>query len=187
MSYRIVTTIIIALCALNTLKAQPREGKFINASIGYGLTDPYDELEVNGSGFYAQGEYVWTFSRWIGVRPYAGVLFTSPANNAFENDEIEYKVTTNAFMFGGKVRFAAPIPYVAPFIELGIGGSVGSFVTHTPLSDKEEKGLIMHIPFSVGLAIGRDHTYEVAFTYYYHDTVKQFGGAIAFGMAFPLE
>ena len=45
----------------------------------------------------------------------------------------------------------------------------------------------MHVPFSIGLALGRNHNFDVGFTYYIHDAAKQFNGAFAVGYSFPLE
>jgi hypothetical protein len=108
--------------------AQPRKGEFINASVGIGLCAPYDESEVTGSGFYAQAEYVWAPRTWFGVRPYAGVVIASGESDPKDVPVgVKEYIKSNAFLLGAKVRVAAPIPYVAPFIETGIGMSIGSF------------------------------------------------------------
>ena len=164
--------------------AQPKTGQYLDASIGLGLSAPYDEVDVSGSGFYAQGEYVFGITKWFGIRPYAGVVFTSPDANPNLPDY--YRVTSDAFLFGGKARVAAPIPWVAPYFELGIGGSIGSFETYTPYRHIKKNGLIMHIPVSIGLALGRKHNFEFEFTYYYHEAVKQFSGAVAIAYSFPI-
>jgi hypothetical protein len=88
---------------------------------------------------------------------------------------------------GAKGRLALPIPWVAPFLETGIGVSIGSLRTLTPDEDRERKGLAFHIPFAIGLAIGPEHRFEIAFGYYFHPAVKQFDGAVAFGISFPLS
>ena len=165
--------------------AQPNEGQFINASIGIGLCAPYDETELTGSGFYAQAEYVWSPNTWFGVRPYAGVVIASGTPE--DPGMPEWRIKSNAALLGAKVRLAAPIPYVAPFIESGVGMSIGSFETYTEYTDRKESGVLLHIPFSLGLAIGRRHNYEIKFTYYYHEEVKQFSGAAAFGLTFPID
>lgn len=177
-----LTYIVILFTSLSN--AQPRKGKFINIAIGYGLSAPYEDVEVTGSGFYAQGEYILGISKWFGLRPYAGIIITSPDKNP---DFPDYKVTTNAFLFGGKARFCAPIPWIAPYFELGLGGSIGSFETHTPNMNKKGSGLVTHIPFSLGLALGPKHNFEFAFTYYFHPAAEQFAGAAAFGVSFPIE
>jgi len=166
-------------------KAQPNKGEFIEIAIGYGLSLPYDDVDISGSGFYAQGEYVFALTSWFGLRPYAGFIITSTD----ENDDYvpDYKVTSKAFLLGGKARFAAPIPWVAPYIEIGLGTSLGKFETYTPYTNLEKSGLLVHIPFTLGLALGPENNVEVAFTYYVHPAVEQVSGAAAIGLSFPLN
>lgn len=172
----------------NLVEAQPRTGRFIDVSIGLGISAPYDDVNIGGSGFYAQGEYVFGLSKWIGIRPYAGIIITSPDGiTEPQYAEEDYKVTSKAFLFGGKARFCAPIPWVAPYFEIGVGASIGSFETYTPFTNIKKNGLLMHVPFSIGLALGRKHNIDVAFTYYYHESVDQFSGAVAVGFTFPLN
>ncbi|MET7030630.1 hypothetical protein [Sediminicola luteus] len=177
----------MALLTTHIVMAQPKKGEFINASIGLGVSAPYEEVDIYGSGFYALGEYVFAMTKWFGVKPYAGLIFTSPDKNSTQEDLSQYKVTSNAFLLGGKIRLAAPIPWVAPYIETGLGVSLGSFETYTPNTNIKKKGLLMHLPISTGLALGRDHNIDFAFTYYYHPSVDQFSGALAVGLSFPLN
>jgi hypothetical protein len=170
-----------------TVQAQPRTGEFINVAMGIGASGPSDETDVTGAGFYAQGEYVLGLASWFGVRPYAGVIFTSAEKNDNHPNEPDYKVTSNAFLIGAKVRVLAPIPYVAPYIEIGLGASIGSFVTYTPETNVKSSGVLMHIPFSFGLSVGKKHAVDIAFTYYFHPSVDQFSGAGAVGFTFPLQ
>ncbi|MDO7170797.1 hypothetical protein [Mariniflexile sp. AS56] len=181
----IATLLIISFS--NTAMGQPKKGEFIQASIGLGMSGSYEDYNIIGSGFYVQAEYVMALSRWFGVRPYAGFISTSPSSTNTDPYLSEYAVTSKAFLLGGKARIAAPIPYVAPYLELGIGTSIGNFVTHTPSNFKEKKGIIVHIPFTMGLALGADNGVEIAFTYYFHPTVDQFSGAAALGLSFPIN
>ena len=169
------------------INAQPKIGEFINASVGFGLSAPYDESDISGDGFYAQGEYVIGITKWFGVRPYVGIILTSERNNEKQQNQFNYKVTSKALLLGGKARICAPIKYIAPYLETGLGFSVGSFETYTPLTNISKNGLIMHIPFSIGLALGKKNNIDIAFSYYYHPVVKQFSGAAAFGLTFPLK
>ena len=177
--------IIFTILAFTQVNAQLIKEKSIDASIGYGISAPYDDVDITGTGFYLQGEYVLTLSKWIDIRPYAGLILTKADNN----DQIapEYKSTANAFLIGGKTRITAPIPWVAPYLEFGIGASIGSFETVTPVTNINDSGIIMHIPFSIGLELGRKHNFDVAFTYYFHDSVDQFAGAAAIGISIPLN
>ena len=180
----LVIFIIFFSCEIN---AQQKTGEYINATIGYGLSAPYDEADITGSGFYAQGEYVFAMSKWFSVRPYAGIILTSEDKSENQQNLLNYKVTSKAFLLGGKARICAPIPYIAPYLETGLGISIGSFETYTPSTNISKNGLIMHIPFSIGLALGKKHKTDIAFTYYYHTSIKQFSGAAAFGLTFPLS
>ena len=186
-------TIILAFFILlfsNYLKAQPRVGEFINASIGYGISavnNSNDDTTANGSGFYAQGEYVMGLTKWFGLRPYAGFVITDASESDIKQNQPLYMATSKALLVGGKVRLAAPIPYVAPYIELGVGASFGTFKTFTPNSSIEKKGVVAHIPFSLGLSMGKKHTVDFAFTYYFHPSVNQYSGAVALGFTIPME
>lgn len=169
--------------------AQPHTGQFINASIGFGICAPYYETDVEsnaeGTGFYAQAEYVYAPVSWLGLRPYVGVIIASGESE--ENEIEQYRIKSNAALIGMKIRLAAPIPYVAPFIESGIGASFGSFETYTEYTNRKKNGIIAHIPLSLGLAVGRNHNYEIKFSYYYQPSVNQFSGAAALGFTFTLD
>lgn len=171
--------------------AQTQKGRFIDVSIGLGFSaanTQSEEIETISSGFYAQGEYVFGLTKWFSVRPYAGFILTSSdKNNIREENQPEYEVTTKAFLIGGKLRLTAPIPYVAPYIETGLGASIGAFRTFTEFSDIEENGIIYHIPFTIGLALGREHKVGIEFTYFFHPSIDQFAGAVAAGITFSLD
>lgn len=166
-------------------KAQPNKGEFIEVAIGLGFSYPDENANIYGSGFYAQAEYAFALTSWFGLRPYAGFITTS----AYDNDNYvsDYKATSKAFLLGGKARIAAPIPWVAPYIEVGVGASLGKFETYTPYANLEKNGLLVHIPFTLGLALGPKNNVEVAFTYYFHPAVEQFSAAAAIGLSFPLN
>jgi len=177
--------LLISVLSSNTITAQIRKGEFINASVGIGFCSPDDETEIIGNGFYAQGEYVLNLNNWFGVRPYAGIVIASGSSN--EEALKDYYIKANAFLLGAKVRLSAPIPYVAPFFEIGIGMSAGSFETFTPLTDVKKKGILYHTPVAFGFAVGRKHNIDIKFTYYFHPSAEQFSGAGAVGFYFPIN
>ncbi|MBB4800116.1 hypothetical protein HNP37_000155 [Flavobacterium nitrogenifigens] len=170
-------------------------GNFIKASIGYGSSSSYyiedygsqDEVDVMGGGLYLQGEYIIGLKSWFSIRPYAGAIFESVDKNQNVQNQPQYKVTTNAFLMGGKVRICAPIPWVAPFIEGGIGTSIGKFETFTPNMNFNKSDVLLHIPFSIGLAIGRHNNFEIGISGYFHPAAKQSTGVFALGYNFPLD
>lgn len=81
----------------------------------------------------------------------------------------------------------APIPYVAPYFEIGIGASIGKFETLTAFDDIDKSGIISHIPFAFGLELGKNNNVDLGFTYYFQPSVEQFAGAFAVGITFPLK
>lgn len=177
--------LLFTLLSFHAMDAQIKEGRFIGASAGLGIVAPDDETDIAGVGFYAQAEYILNLNSWFGMRPYAGFIIASGSS---EKEELkQYHVKSNAFLVGAKIRVAAPIPYVAPFLELGVGASLGTFQTYTPLTDVTKKGAQLHVPFSLGFAAGKSHSVDVKFTYYFHPEVEQFSGALAAGIYFPLD
>ena len=174
------------LLASTQVQAQFIKEKAIDVSIGIGFSAPDDGYEVIGNGFYAQGEYVLGLNKWIDIRPYVGYISTKMSEGDTDQINAGYRATANAFLFGGKTRLTAPIPWVAPYIEIGIGGSIGSFETFTPSTSIEDSGMFVHIPVSLGLELGPQHNVNVEFTYYYHNSLEQFAGAAAIGISIPI-
>ncbi|MFD2516424.1 hypothetical protein [Salinimicrobium flavum] len=178
--------ILLAIFGLTRVQAQFISEEAIDVSIGYGLSVPYEEVGFYGSGFYAQGEYVLGINEWVDLRPYAGYIGTKMNENFGGSIKPEDKATVNAFLFGGKARFTLPVPWIAPYLELGIGGSFGSFETVTDNMKFEESGAFLHIPFSIGLALGRSHNVSIELTWYFHTSPEQYAGVAAIGIAFPV-
>ena len=181
--------LIFTLFFSNKANAQT-EGRFIKASIGFGSsTSDYEEENpevIDGFGFYTQGEYIIGLTRWFSVRPYAGAIFTSTDDDKIKNPQ-GYKVETNAFLLGTKVRLCAPIPWVAPFIETGIGASIGSFKTYTNYVNEKKSGVFAHIPIGLGLALGRKNNIEIGVSFYSNLSTNQSFGGFAAGYSFPLD
>ncbi|MFI2743323.1 hypothetical protein ACG2LH_11320 [Zhouia sp. PK063] len=182
--------IIFLLCIIMAtvkLHAQFIKSTSINAKIGLGITAPYySSDDVVDNGFFAQGEYILKAASWFDIRPYAGVLFTHTGNEDIDGNSTNETATTKAFLIGGKARIMAPIPWVAPFAEIGIGTSIGSFKTQTTYTSIDKSGLLYHIPFTLGLAIGKHHEFEIGVMYYFEPSAEQFAGAAAIGMEIPL-
>lgn len=190
----IYISIILIILFPNLSKAQTT-GNAVKASIGFASSGSYyienygaqEEVDVMGGGLYLQGEYIFGITSWFSARPYVGGIFTSVDKNPDLQNQPQYRVTTNAFLVGGKVRFFAPIPWVAPFIEGGIGASIGKFETLTPGVNFDKSDVLLHIPFSLGLAIGRKHSFEIGISGYFHPAAKQSNGVFAVGYTFPLD
>lgn len=180
-----ILTLLVLLISIQ-VSAQFIKERAINVSIGYGLSAPYDNVDVLGKGFYTQVEYELDLAKWIDIRPYAGLIFTKSSDDETEQNR-SFKSTTNAFLLGGKTRISAPIPWFAPYIEGGIGLSIGSFETVTPYTNIDKGGIILHIPFSLGVALGPKHNIDISLTYYFQPSVEQYTGAATFGISFPLS
>jgi hypothetical protein len=184
---RISLLAIILLCS-NLAAAQFIKEKAISIQVGYGLSAPNNSIDpIVDDGFFAQGEYVMTITSWVAISPYAGVLFTSSNGEDIDGNPTNEKAETSAILLGGKVRLRAPIPWVAPYVEIGIGTSIGKFVTDTAFDDIDKGGIIYHIPFSFGLELGKNHNVDLGFVYYFQPTVEQYAGAFAVGITFPLN
>ncbi len=182
------TYLLFLLLTCSLAKAQFIKEKAINAQIGYGMSTPYDSRdEIVDDGLFLQAELVLQVKSWLELRPYAGFIFTNSNGKDINDNPTDEKAETNAFLLGGKARVRAPIPWVAPYIEIGVGTSIGKFETLTFYDSIEKNGITYHIPFSFGLALGRNNNVDLGFTYYFQPSVKQFAGAFALGVTFPLK
>ncbi|WP_026449755.1 hypothetical protein [Aequorivita capsosiphonis] len=180
--------LLIIVLTSNFVEAQFIKEKSINAQIGYGLSAPNNSYEeIVDDGFFAQGELVLKVTSWVELRPYAGFIFTSSNGKDLNDNPTDEKAESKAFLLGGKVRLRAPIPWVAPYVEFGIGTSIGKFRTLTAFDDIDKSGLIYHIPFSFGLELGKNNNVDLGFAYYLQPSVEQYAGAFAVGITFPLN
>jgi hypothetical protein len=66
----------------------------------------------------------------------------------------------------------APIPWVSPYIEIGVGASVGTFKNFTPFPDIDKSGVLLHIPLAIGLHIDRHFSFSIAFSYLEHPSAN---------------
>ena len=178
---------LIAFAIVQSGVAQFVKEKSINAQIGLGLSAPINSVdETVDTGFFLQGELVLKVKSWFDIRPYAGFIFTNSDGRDLENNPTDEISESKAFLMGGKVRLRAPIPWVAPYIEGGIGASIGSFQTVTFFENIDRTGLIYHIPLSLGLQLGPKNNVDLGFVYYLQPSVEQFAGAFAVGLVIPL-
>lgn len=183
---RKILAIIMIILASTPVKAQSYMEEVIDVSLGYGISVPYDELGYHGFGIFAQGEYLFQVNEWIDLRPYAGYILAEMDGDLSGSFDPGDKSTANAVLFGGKARLRIPVHWVAPFVELGIGGSIGSFETVTVNTNVNERGVFAHIPFSIGVELGPRHNMNVKLTSYFHTGVEQFVGAAAIGIRIPI-
>ena len=135
--------------------------QFIAAWLGYGLSSAEKDDGPMGEGFYAEGEYILMLSEWFSPRAYAGTLITfSNADPVCRENGIKCAVSAKIGFLGVKGRLTIPIPYIAPFLELGIGTSIGTMTTRTLTVDDGMTGITYHVPFAIGLSLGEDHSFD---------------------------
>jgi hypothetical protein len=180
--------LIIIILTSNLVDAQFIKEKSINVQIGYGLSAPNNSIDGTvDDGFFIQGEFVLKVASWIEFRPYAGIISTNSKGKDLDGKPTDEKAVSKAFLLGGKARVRAPIPWVAPYLEIGIGTSIGKFETLTTFDNINKSGLIYHIPISIGLELGRNNNFDLGFSYYLQPSVEQYAGAFAVGITFPLN
>ncbi|MDO5968201.1 hypothetical protein Q4Q35_00120 [Flavivirga aquimarina] len=185
---RKILILLITVLTSNLIEAQFIKEKSINAQIGYGLSAPNNSIdEIVDDGYFAQGELILKVTSWIEFRPYAGFILTNSNGKDLNNNPTDEKAESKAFLLGGKTRVRAPIPWVAPYVEIGIGTSIGKFETLTAFDNIDKSGIIYHIPFSLGLELGRNNNVDLGFAYYFQPSVEQYAGAFALGITIPLK
>ena len=179
---------LITILITNITEAQFIKEKSINAQIGYGLSVPNNSIDdIVDNGFFLQGELVLKVASWVELRPYAGLILTNSNGKDLNDNPTDERAESKAFLIGGKARVRAPIPWVAPYIEIGIGASIGKFETFTAFDNIDKNGMIYHIPFSFGLELGRNNNIDLGFSYYFQPSVEQYVGAFAVGITLPLK
>lgn len=180
--------IVLVVLISNGVQAQFIKEKALNVQIGYGISGPYYSIDdIANNGFFAQGELVMKVSSWVELRPYAGFILTNSNGKNLQDEPTNERAESKAFLLGGKVRLRAPIPWIAPYAEIGIGTSIGKFETMTAYSNFDKSGIIYHIPFSFGLELGRNNNVDIGFITYFQPSVEQYVGALAVGVTIPLE
>jgi hypothetical protein len=177
----------VALCiAAATGRAAAESDHAMSVSAGLGFAFPSAEIKGSGEGLYLAGEYVYRRTEWLTPRAYAGLLITRPQGDCGAGPAT-CDVSAQIFFLGAKVRLLAPIPYVAPFIELGLGASLGHLSTISGNAvDVTSNGIFYNVPFTLGLALGGNHQFELEFTYLFHPEQQQMSGAAAVGLTFPI-
>lgn len=180
--------LLIIILTSNLAIGQFVKNESINAQIGYGLSSPYYSADkIVDNGFFLQGQYILGIASWVELRPYAGLILTSSNGKDLNDNPTDEKAESKAFLIGGKVRVRAPIPWVAPYVEIGIGASLGKFETFTAFTTIDKRGFIYHIPFSFGLELGQNNNVDLGLIYYFQPTVEQYAGAFALGISISLK
>ena len=162
----------------------PAAGHRIDVAAGLGFSSPRDDtLKGGGDGGFLGADYVFLPGSAVTPRVYGGLLLTFPERDRCASCDIEAQI---AFA-GVKLRAMAPIPWVGPYLEFGLGLSAGYMRTlEGDAVDKTMRGLSWHVPVAVGLALGQRHQYDIAFSYLFHPEQEQISGAVAIGVGFAI-
>lgn len=90
---------------------------------------------------------------WGGGRVYAGGFFSNASPDRCPAGIDPCSVSSQIAVVGAKARLLVPIPYVGPFLELGVGLSAGSLENRIGAHggyaalDETHSGVMVHIPF----------------------------------------
>lgn len=169
------------------IQAQFIQEKSISAQIGLGLSAPNNSVDgLVDDGFFAQAELILKVKSWLELRPYAGFISTNSGGEDLDGNPSNEIATTKAFLMGGKARVRGKLGWIAPYIEAGIGTSIGSHRTFTLFDDIDRSGITYHIPLSAGIEFGRNGNFDLGLMYFLQPSVKQYAGAFAIGVTFPL-
>ena len=147
-----------------------------------------DNDEPYGLGVYLEAAKLWR--RNTGAQPqlYAGLVATGTRASSCPPGDFPCDISATTVQAGGKVRIMVPIPYLGPFLELGAGFSAGRIVSERGYPDDDRaSGLLFHIPFAIGVAVGPEHRTTVAFTYLVYPGKAHVDGAFAIGYDLPLD
>ena len=191
MRMRLAVVVILAGMTHAAAAEEEESPRALGLSAGIGSVSAQrqngQDVDGRGAGAYAQAQYIFRPAHWFTPRLYVGTVLATPDSGSCGAGVDPCDVSAKIFFFGGKFRLMAPIPYVGPFIELGIGGSVGHMSTRSGQQvDATGKGLMYHVPFGIGLALGERHQFEIAGQGLVHPEQKQICGGIALGVTLDL-
>jgi hypothetical protein len=165
--------------------AKPSTPRSLLVSIGLGESAEADGGYGHGSGFYAAGDYVMPAESWLSLRAYAGLILTSPDTTSCNG--VSPCDTSAKIVFGGvKARVMAPIPYVAPFLELGLGLAGGAINRQDSTGDSGTVNFTFQLPLGGGLALGKNNDVDLMLLYLLEPLIGHLDGAFAIGVAITL-
>lgn len=185
-----VVAVIALGCMVQSSPAKAFDQELhVAGGLGISFADEKDTSGAPGSGlgFFASTEYVLKITSWIYPQVYGGIIVTVPGRKSCGTLIEPCDVSSKAVFAGAKLHIMAPIPYVGPFIGFGVGGTAGRIATRNgPLYDKSRTGVMYHFPIDVGLAIGKNHDFELALSYMYYPGLGHVDSALALGFQIPI-
>jgi hypothetical protein len=187
-----VVLLLLAFTLAPAFASAQQAGPAFEPSLGFASSLPnnYDR-DLAGHGFHAKLEYVHSITSYFAWKPYAGLFMTWQDEGDLERYCARLaprcEATSQIVQLGSKLRLAVPIPWLAPFIELGLGLSAGVSRTETPEERRFTSGLAFNLPFAFGVALGPQHSVEISAAMYQVYRADQFLGAFMLGFHIPLE
>lgn len=179
-------TAAVAVGVPHDVSAQLRRDGQAVAALGFAFPgEPHDAYGVGAGMSYDRG--IWG-PDWAQVRVYGGGFFSRTRAESCARSVEPCTVSSNIGVAGAKLRLLAPIPYVAPYFEFGMGTSLGSVTTRVgaygayPLLDESHSGVLFHVPLAWGFAFGRNYRHKVSLEYFVHPGRKHVTGVLALGI-----
>jgi hypothetical protein len=158
----------------------------VSVMAGVGLVAPESSVNGIGSGAIGGAEYAYQALHWVAPRSYAGVLFAGPGGGCDRGVD-PCELSAEILFAGAKGRLMAPIPYVGPFFEVGLGASAGKLSTRIGADvDTTMSGVDYHVPVGLGIGFGPTHEVQVSFQYLFHPRADVVAGGVVLAYAVVL-
>lgn len=191
MAARFALAVAVGVAALAPpALAQPGLGKApVWLQVAGGLGGSFtlvDDANGTGSGGYVAVEVLSPTYEWVTGSLYGGLFLTWPEGDCGPG-VVPCDLSASIFFLGVKGRVVAPISWVAPFLELGVGISIGRTTTRNgAVVEAEAKGFIPHWLWGLGLAIGPNNEFSLSLQFLEHTRGQQSCALLGAGFAFPL-
>lgn len=151
-----VLAFILVSASAQAVAAQPNLGTSIQgrASVSNAYSGQHEE--PLGAGYTLQADFIIAPYEWFNVRAYLGMIKVGRrANDEYcEQQGIHCHVTAHGAIGGLMARLTVPIPWISPFIGAGLGSTFGRYSHRTPNDYTRRNGMFMHVPLTLGLALG---------------------------------
>lgn len=177
-------------------RAQPHLGYSLQPSFGLAFSSSYAERDrehdaPGGFGPWLGFDVAYGMTSFAGVRAYSAWINAKPTDDEDEHATcaraaVDCEVSARGVLLGTAIRLVAPIPWFAPFIEIGVGGSLGRFRTET-LTRRIRRTFAVHSDLGLGVALGPGHNVEIAVRMFTLAPLQQIIGFLGASLSIPLE
>ena len=175
------------LLAAGPLVAQ--ETPYLQVSAGLGYATAGARNDGQGEGVAAGLEYVNPWNLRLSGRVYVGGIYASADESSCGSSVAPCAVSSRIAVIGLRLRWLPIVRRrVGPFVKAGIGLSLGEMETRLgadgshPAIDEHRTGGI-HIPLSLGLAIGRAARHDISVDYFIHPGSEHLAGSVTANIA----